>query len=65
MKPARIELVIDELILEGVSPGDRYGVADQVQRDIEAALAAGGPMEGTSPGAQVAQAVAAQSEGTL
>ena len=65
MRPARIELIIDELILEGVAPGDRYRVAEQVQRDIETALLSGGPVESNSPGAQVAQAVQAESKGTL
>lgn len=65
MRPARIELIIDELIFEGIAPGDRYRVAEQVQRDIEAALRAGGPVESNSTGAQVAQAVQAGSKGAL
>ena len=65
MRPARIELIIDELVLDGVAPGDRYRVAEQLQHDIETALMSGRPAESSSPGAQVAQAVQAESKGAL
>jgi len=32
--PAAIELHIEQLVLEGVAPGDRHAVADAVQRQL-------------------------------
>jgi hypothetical protein len=40
MKPARIELIIDELVLHGFVPGDRHAIGDAVQAHLEHLLAA-------------------------
>lgn len=40
MKPARIELIIDELVLHGFAPGDRHAIGDAVQAHLENLLAA-------------------------
>ena len=40
MKPARIELIIDELVLHGFAPGDRHAIGDAVQAHLESLLAA-------------------------
>jgi hypothetical protein len=40
MKPARIELIIDELVLHGFAPGDRHAIGDAVQAHLENMLAA-------------------------
>jgi hypothetical protein len=32
--PASVEVSIDRLVLDGVAPGDRYRVADAVQREL-------------------------------
>lgn len=39
MKPARIELIIDELVLHGFAPGDRHAIGDAVQAHLESLLA--------------------------
>jgi hypothetical protein len=41
MRPARIELIIDELVLHGFAPGDRHAIGDAVQAHLESLLAAG------------------------
>jgi hypothetical protein len=40
MKPTRIELIIDELVLHGFAPGDRHAIGDAVQAHLERLLAA-------------------------
>jgi len=40
MKPGRIELIIDELVLHGVAPSDRHAIGDAVQAHLESLLAA-------------------------
>ena len=34
MKPARIELHIEELVLHGFAPGDRYRIGDALEREL-------------------------------
>ena len=34
MKPENVELHIEELVLHGFSPGDRYHVGDAVEREL-------------------------------
>jgi hypothetical protein len=51
MNPGPIELHIDELVLEGVDPGDRLAVADALRGELARLLAAGG-----LPGLQEADA---------
>jgi hypothetical protein len=38
MKPAHIELIIDELVLHGFAPGDRHAIGDAVQAHLESLL---------------------------
>lgn len=40
MKPVRIELIIDELVLHGFASGDRYAIGEAVQAHLESLLAA-------------------------
>ena len=49
MKPARIELIIDELVLHGFAPGDRHAIGDAVQAHLENMLAAAS----TAPGRDI------------
>jgi len=39
MKPARIELHIEELVLHGFAPGDRHAIGDAVQHELTRLLA--------------------------
>ncbi len=39
MKPARIELHIDELVLHGFAPSDRHAIGDAVQHELARLLA--------------------------
>ena len=39
IKPARVELIIDELLLHGLEPGDRHAIRDAAQTQIETLLA--------------------------
>jgi hypothetical protein len=41
MKPAKIELSIDELVLHGSSRGDQYTIADAVERELARLLTEG------------------------
>ena len=34
MRPSEIELHIEELVLDGFAPGDRYGIADALEREL-------------------------------
>jgi hypothetical protein len=40
MRPAHIELIIDELVLHGFASGDRHAIGDAVQAHLESLLAA-------------------------
>ena len=39
MKPKNIELNIDELVLHGFAPGDRYSIGEAVERELTRLLA--------------------------
>ena len=39
MKPKNIELNIEELVLHGFSPGDRYGIGEAVEQELTRLLA--------------------------
>ena len=51
MKPRVVRVRIEELVLEDVAPGDRYRVADAVQRELGRLLADRGvpPLLGSRP----------------
>jgi hypothetical protein len=34
MKPARVEVTIDDLVLHGFKPGDRYAIAEGLQQEL-------------------------------
>lgn len=46
MKPARIDLHIEELVLHGFAPGDRHVIGEAVEHELGRLLAERGP---TSP----------------
>jgi hypothetical protein len=35
MKPSRVELEIEELVLHGFAPGDRHRIAGAIERELE------------------------------
>lgn len=39
MKPSRIELHVDELVLHGFAPGDRHAIGEAVERELTRLLA--------------------------
>jgi hypothetical protein len=41
MKPRRIELHIDELVLHGFQQSDRYAIGDAIERELSRLLGAG------------------------
>jgi hypothetical protein len=43
MKPAKVELHIEQLILHGFAPGDRYRIADALERELASLLGTGVP----------------------
>ena len=48
LKPGRVELHVEELVLHGFEPGDRYRVGDAVERELARLLAehgVPGPLE--------------------
>ena len=42
MKPSEIELHIEELILDGFAPAERYQVADAIERELTRLVTLGG-----------------------
>ena len=54
MKPKNIELNIEELVLHGFSPGDRYGIGEAVERELTRLLADRGVPESLEGGREVA-----------
>ena len=58
MKPSRIELDIEELVLIGFDPRDRYAIAEAMQRELMARLASDGlsPAWSGADGARVLDA---------
>ena len=54
MKPKNIELNIEELVLHGFSPGDRYGIGEAVERELTRLLADRGVPESLAQGGEVA-----------
>jgi hypothetical protein len=45
MKPARVEILVDELVLHGFSPAERYAIAESLARELQQLVAAGNPGE--------------------
>jgi hypothetical protein len=42
MKPAHVELHIEELVLEGFAPGDHYRISEALQRELTRLFGAAG-----------------------
>jgi len=45
MKNPRIEILIDELVLHGFSPADRYAIAEALTLELQQLVTAGNPGE--------------------
>jgi hypothetical protein len=45
MKSPRVEILIDELVLHGFSPADRYAIGESLSRELQRLVAAGNPGE--------------------
>jgi hypothetical protein len=54
MTPKNIELHIEELVLEGFSPGDRYRIGEAVEQELTRLLADRGVPESLAQGGEVA-----------
>jgi len=54
MKPKNIELNIEELVLHGFSPGDRYSIGDAVERELTRLLADQGVPQSLERGGEIA-----------
>jgi hypothetical protein len=54
MRPRNIELHIDELVLHGFALGDRYRIADAVERELARLLVKPGIPPSLSQGCEVA-----------
>jgi len=54
MMPKNIELHIEELVLHGFSPGDRYRIAEGVEQELTRLLADQGVPESLERGREVA-----------
>jgi hypothetical protein len=65
MRPARLDLRIDELVLDGFAPGDEAGVRDGVQRELARLLPLppGGEAAAAAIGDQVARAIQQEAGG--
>jgi hypothetical protein len=53
LNPARIELVIGELVLHGFDPADRYPIAAALQQELERRLGDGGVPPAWEAGGEV------------
>ena len=54
MMPKNIELHIEELVLHGFSPGDRYRIGEAVERELSRLLADRGVPQSLERGGEVA-----------
>jgi hypothetical protein len=64
MRPARVELHIEELVLDGIPPADEAGVRDGVEHELARHLAPGlvGDSATAAIGVQVARAVRGEAD---
>lgn len=53
MRPARIEVNIDELVLHGFSPADRYRIGEALEGELTRLFTEGGLPSGLAKGSQV------------
>jgi hypothetical protein len=54
MTPKNIELHIEELVLRGFAPGDRYRIAEGVEQELSRLFADGGVPESLADGGEIA-----------
>ena len=54
MKPKNIELNIEELVLHGFSPGDRYSIGEAVERELTLLLADQSVLQSLERGREIA-----------
>ena len=54
MKPKNIELNIEELVLHGFSPGDRYRIGEAVEQELSRMLADRGVPQSLEYGLEIA-----------
>jgi hypothetical protein len=54
MRPANIELHIEELVLHGFAPGDRYGIGEAVERELQRLFAEQGALPRLAQDGEVA-----------
>jgi hypothetical protein len=54
MRPVNIELHIEELVLHGFAPGDRYGIGEAVERELQRLFAEQGVLPRLAQGGEVA-----------
>ncbi len=54
MTPKNIELHIEELVLHGFSPGDRYRIAEGVEQELTRLLADRGVPQSLAEGGEIA-----------
>jgi hypothetical protein len=53
MRPANIELHIEELVLHGFAPGDRYSIGEAVERELQRLFAEQGAPPSLTQGAEI------------
>ena len=53
MKPVNLELHIDELVLRGFSPGDRYRIGDAMERELARLFAERGTPPSLAQGSEI------------
>ena len=53
MKPKNIELNIEELVLHGFSPGDRYSIGEAVEQELSRLLADRGVPQSLERGGEI------------
>ena len=54
MKPKNIELNIEELVLHGFAPGDRYSIGEAVERELTRLLTDRGVPQSLERGGEIA-----------
>jgi hypothetical protein len=53
MKPVNLELRIEELVLRGFAPGDRYRISDTMERELVHLFAKGGTPPSLAQGSEI------------
>ncbi len=53
MNPSRVEVMIDELVLHGFAPGDRYAIAEALEQELTRLLSEQGVPQTFMQGGEV------------